>query len=139
MNMRQKVTRRQKLPLLQAALEMKSAMKHPGVNLAEYGVSIGQLKVLVRRSRLMISNDTGPRHFAAAFGVPAVAIFGSTDPAWTDTFFAGERIVQAEVDCGPCQRKVCKKDKHLCMELITPEMVLAAAEELLAEWPKKND
>jgi heptosyltransferase-2 len=112
------------------AQAVQDSMNRPAVNLVPKNISIGQLKVLLRRSRLMISNDTGPRHFAVAFGVPVVTIFGSTDPAWTDTFFDGERIVRAQVDCGPCQKKTCKQD-HRCMELVTPEMVLASAEELL--------
>ena len=112
------------------AESVRKTMNHRAVNLAEYNISIGELKALVRRSRLLISNDTGPRHLAAAFGVPVITIFGSTDPAWTDTFFNGERIVQVKVSCGPCQKKTCKED-HRCMELITPQMVLKAAEELL--------
>lgn len=119
------------------ALAVRSAMKHKSVNLPEYNVTIGQLKALVRRSRMMITNDTGPRHFAPAFGVPVVTIFGSTDPAWTDTFFEGERIVRAEVDCGPCQKKTCKKE-HECMDRITPEMVLPAAVDLLDNWSEKR-
>lgn len=47
------------------------------------GVTLGSLKALVKRSRLMVTNDTGPRHFAAAFGVPLVSLFGPTDPRWT--------------------------------------------------------
>ena len=119
------------------AKTVQKTMKQRAVNLAEHRISIGELKALVRRSRLMISNDTGPRHFAATFGVPVVTIFGSTDPAWTDTFFNGERIVQVKVDCGPCQKKKCKED-HRCMGLITPEMVLAAAEELLNRTQKQS-
>jgi len=121
-----------------AALAVKAAMKKRAVNLAEYNVTIGQLKALVRRSRLMITNDTGPRHFGPAFGVAVVTIFGSTDPLWTDTFFGGERVVRAEVDCGPCQKRTCKKQRHVCMDLITPEMVLAAAVDLLDNWPGKK-
>ena len=109
---------------------VQNAMNRPAVNLARQNVSIGQLKVIIRRSCLMISNDTGPRHFAAAFGVPVVSIFGSTDPAWTDTFFDGERVVRLKVDCGPCQKKICRQD-HRCMDLVTPEMVLAPAIDML--------
>ncbi|NIA07391.1 MAG: lipopolysaccharide heptosyltransferase II [Actinobacteria bacterium] len=119
------------------AQAVQDSMSRPSVNLARQNISIGQLKVLVRRSRLLISNDTGPRHFAVAFGVPVVTIFGSTDPAWTDTFFDGERIVRAEVDCGPCQKKTCKQD-HRCMELVTPDMVLAPAVELLEHYPQRK-
>jgi ADP-heptose:LPS heptosyltransferase len=93
------------------------------------GVSIGALKEIVRRSRMMICNDTGPRHIAAAFGVPVVTLFGPTDPVWAETFFEKERIVRVEVPCGPCQLKQCPID-HRCMTRITVEMVMAAAEEL---------
>ncbi len=51
------------------------------------GISVGALKEIVRRSRMMICNDTGPRHFAAAFNVPTVALFGPTDHAAGPTPF----------------------------------------------------
>ena len=51
--------------------------------LPELGGSIGSLKGIVKRSRVMITNDTGPRHMAAAFGRPCVTLFGPTDPRWT--------------------------------------------------------
>jgi heptosyltransferase-2 len=53
------------------------------VALPRAGVTIGSLKALVRGSRLMVTNDTGPRHIAAAFGVPLVTLFGPTDHRWT--------------------------------------------------------
>lgn len=98
------------------------------------GVSIGALKELVRRSALMVCNDTGPRHFAAAFGVPTVTLFGPTDPVWAETYSMAERIVRVEVPCGPCQLKQCPID-HRCMKGLTTAMVLAAVEEL---WPFVN-
>lgn len=56
----------------------------PGaVALTRHGVTIGSLKGVVRGAGLMVTNDTGPRHIAAAFGVPTVALFGPTDPRWT--------------------------------------------------------
>jgi heptosyltransferase-2 len=94
------------------------------------GVSIGALKELVRRSALMVCNDTGPRHFAAAFGVPTVTLFGPTDPVWAETYSMEERIVRVDVPCGPCQLKRCPID-HRCMKALTTEMVLAAVAELL--------
>jgi len=47
------------------------------------GVTLGSLKALVRRCAVMVTNDTGPRHIAAALNVPTVALFGPTDPRWT--------------------------------------------------------
>jgi len=52
-------------------------------DLTTLGVTIGSLKELVRRATLMVTNDTGPRHIAAAFAVPTVALFGPTDHRWT--------------------------------------------------------
>ena len=89
------------------------------------GISLGALKEIVRRSRLMICNDTGPRHFAAAFGVPVVTLFGPTDPVWAETYFEKERKVRVEVPCGPCQFKKCPID-HRCMRQISVEMVMEA-------------
>lgn len=54
------------------------------VDLSRCGGSIGALKPILRDSAILITNDTGPRHIAAAFGIPVVALFGPTDPRWTD-------------------------------------------------------
>lgn len=92
--------------------------------------TLGTLKVVVRGARLMVCNDTGPRHYAAAFGVPTVTIFGPTDPAWTDTDYDRETKLQAVVECGPCQLKRCPLD-HRCMKEISVEMVAAQCQALL--------
>lgn len=55
---------------------------HCGV-LPDAGITLGALKAIVKRSRVMVTNDTGPRHIAAAFGVPLVSLFGPTDHRWT--------------------------------------------------------
>lgn len=53
------------------------------IALPRHGHTIGALKVLCRDARLMVTNDTGPRHIAAAFGCPLVSLFGPTDARWT--------------------------------------------------------
>ncbi len=117
---------------------VEDAMKRPPLlNLARVANSPGLLKAMVRISDLLITNDTGPRHFAAALDVPVVTIFGPTDPAWTDIYYDRERIVRVDVPCGPCRKKVCPlptgPEHHQCMLKIPPESVLTAAEELLRE------
>lgn len=112
------------------------AMKHrPLINFAERDNSLGLLKGLLRRCELLITNDTGARHFGAALGTGIVTIFGSTDPTWAQLDYPRERILRAEVPCSPCQSKVCLEPAgetfHQCMKAITPEMVLAASRELL--------
>lgn len=108
------------------------AMRHPAVLLSEPGsqLSLRELMALIRRADLLLGNDTGPRHFAAAFGTPSVTIFGSTDPAWTETNYLGERKVSIAVDCGPCQLPTCPLD-HRCMTGISVEMVAGACLERL--------
>ncbi len=105
-------------------------MKHAAVDISNKGLSLGSLKEVVRRCDLMITNDTGPRHIAAAFGVPVVTIFGPTHPEWTEINFAKERKVAVKVFCGPCQKKICPLD-HRCMTRITPGMVYATSMEFL--------
>ena len=106
------------------------AMKHSAIDLSQTGMSLGALKEIVRRCDLMITNDTGPRHIAAAFDVPVITVFGPTHPEWTEINFAHERKVAVKVFCGPCQKKTCPLD-HRCMTRVTPGMVFEKAEELL--------
>jgi heptosyltransferase-2 len=100
-------------------------------SLAEEPLSLGLTKALVRRSTLLVTTDSGPRHFAAAFDRPVVTLFGPTHIAWTDTFFARALNLQKPVPCGPCQQRVCTTD-HACMRLVTPEEVFTEASALLA-------
>lgn len=114
-------------PILDAILRH---MKHAPIDLCTKGLSLGALKEIVRRCDLMITNDTGPRHIAAAFEVPVVTIFGPTHPEWTEINFDRERKVAVKVFCGPCQKKTCPLD-HRCMARITPQLVYDTAMQLL--------
>src|SRR5215211_5196012 len=109
---------------------IKRHMRHAPVDLSNRGMTLGSLKEIVRRCDLMVTNDTGPRHIAAAFDVPVVTIFGPTHPEWTEIYYAKERQVAVKVFCGPCQKKTCPLD-HRCMTRLTPGMVYDRALELL--------
>jgi heptosyltransferase-2 len=93
-------------------------------------LSIGLTKACVRRADLLVTTDSGPRHFAAAFDRPVVTLFGPTHIAWTETYHPRAVHLQKQVDCGPCQRRICPLD-HRCMLRLTPEEVFGAAEGLL--------
>lgn len=95
------------------------------------GTTLGSLKVLVRQARLLVCNDTGPRHYGNAFDVPTVTIFGPTHQAWTDTGYAGEIKLQVPVECGPCQLRTCPLDLR-CMTSLTVDMVMRAVQQVLA-------
>ncbi len=94
-------------------------------------LSLGELKSLIERSDLLICNDTGPRHFAKAFNVPVVTVFGPTHREWTDTSYPHERIIRIDVDCGPCQQRVCPLGHLKCMTGVTVDAVFEAATGLL--------
>jgi heptosyltransferase-2 len=115
-----------------AALTNRSAVH----SLADHPLSLGLTKACVRRSDLLITTDSGPRHFAAAFGRPVITLFGPTHIAWTETYYPGAVHLQKKVDCGPCQLRVCPLD-HRCMKLLTPDEVFAAATDLLVRSFRK--
>lgn len=99
--------------------------------LADSALSLGLTKALVKRCDLLVTTDSGPRHFAAAFGRPVVALFGPTHVEWTETYFAKEIQLQVKLPCGPCQQRACPLGHHRCMRELTPERALAACERLL--------
>jgi heptosyltransferase-2 len=109
---------------------IQGQMKHAAIDLSSKGMTLGSLKEIIRRCDLMVTNDTGPRHIAAAMEVPVVTVFGPTHPEWTEIYYSRERQVSVPVFCGPCQRKVCPLD-HRCMIQVTPGMVWEAAMQLL--------
>ncbi len=105
------------------------------------GTTLGSLKVLARGAALLVCNDTGPRHYGNAFGIPTVTIFGPTHQAWTDTDYAGEIKLQIPVECGPCQLRTCPLDLR-CMTGLTTDMVMRAVAGVLARrtpaWERGN-
>lgn len=103
----------------------------PGVcSLAGETLSLGLSKAVVKRLSLLITTDSGPRHFAAAFGRPVVTIFGPTHVEWTETYFQHAIHLQKKVPCGPCQLRECPTD-HRCMRELRPAEVFDAAAHLL--------
>ncbi|HWF62327.1 MAG TPA: lipopolysaccharide heptosyltransferase II [Nitrospira sp.] len=88
--------------------------------------TIRELMAVVKRCRLLITNDTGPMHIAAAFGVPVVAVFGPTDWRTTAPYGQERSMVREAVDCAPCLLRECPID-HRCMTRITVDRVYEAA------------
>lgn len=113
---------------------IRNQMKHPAIDLTAHGMTLGALKDITRRSDLMITNDTGPRHIAAAVGTPVITLFGPTDPHWTEINFPHERQLSVKVFCGPCAKKKCPLD-HRCMARLIPTRVYDTARELLTAAP----
>ena len=101
------------------------------VSLADRNVSLGLTKACVRRLDLMVTTDSGPRHFAAAFDRPVVSLFGPTFIEWTETYFAKAINLQKKVPCGPCQQRTCPFD-HRCMRDLSVADVFDASQQLLS-------
>ncbi len=98
--------------------------------------TLGQLMGLLKECRLLITNDSGPMHLAAALDVPQLAIFGSTSEIATGPLSAAAEVVKHQVDCNPCFLRECPIDFR-CMKLITVERVLKLAEVKLTAGSEK--
>jgi heptosyltransferase-2 len=114
---------------------VREANRPKVIGLMDEPVSLGLLKACIRRADLLITTDSGPRHFAAAFDKPVVTLFGPTHIAWTETHHAKAIHMQKAVDCGPCQQRVCPLD-HRCMKLLTPAEVYQSAVAVLGRFPR---
>jgi heptosyltransferase II len=103
-----------------------------GVSLPDLGGGLGSLKALLAdpRCRLMVTNDTGPRHIAAAFGVPVVSLFGPTDPRWTTIPAQNEAVIVADPTL-PADQVADDHPERCRIERIEVEKVIRAAEGLL--------
>lgn len=121
-----------------APLTARIAQRHPERVLDLAGrTSLPQMIEWVRLSRLVITNDTGPMHVAAALGRPVVALFGPTKPASTGPYGQLDGVLQnTSLDCVPCLKGACRRSEPLeCLRSITPAMVCESALRRLEHAP----
>jgi heptosyltransferase-2 len=113
--------------------DLLKQMRNPALNLGGL-TSVAQLASVLRRSRLLISNDSGPVHIASAVGTPVIAIFGRSQPGLGPRRWGplGQRdkVVHRDVGCIRCLAHNCKKE-FACLRSISAEDILAAAGEVL--------
>lgn len=110
---------------------IRAAARTTVTDLSSRGLGLGSLKAVIAGAALVVSNDTGPRHIAAAFDVPTVALFGPTDHRWTILPGARERLLVAEPFL-PEELVADDRPAFCRIDRIAVEDVLAAAESLLA-------
>lgn len=101
------------------------------------GLPIGLSKAVIKRSRMLVSTDSGPRFFGIAFGKPVVTLFGPTDPGVTKTHYAGETPLSLSLGCQFCWKRTCPLGHHRCMKDLSVDRVHAAVANGLAASPRQ--
>jgi heptosyltransferase-2 len=94
-----------------------------------------QLVALLAGAALVVSNDSGAMHLAAALGRPQIALFGSTNPAWTAPRNPRARVLYRGEPCSPCYARTCPLGTTRCLEALLPAGVAEEALKALAGPP----
>jgi lipopolysaccharide heptosyltransferase II len=111
--------------------EARAAMSASSISLAGV-LGLGELAAVIAGSRLLVANNTGPVHIAAALGTPVVDLYALTNPQHTPWKVAS-RVLFQDVPCRNCLKSVCPMGHHQCLRGVPPEAVAEAAVELLLE------
>lgn len=120
-----------------AARQVAAAMRERAIILAGR-LTVGELAALLTRCRLLVSNDSGPVHIAAAVGTPVVAIFGRNQPGLSATRWGplgqGHIVLQKDVGCVTCLAQRCDIG-FLCLSSLAADEVYQAAVSILGVRP----
>lgn len=109
--------------------DKKLAVHIPGAVDLTGRTNLRQLVALMERADIVIGNDTGPIHIAAALGRPMVAIYGPTNPQYTGPYGRLDTVVRLDLECSPCLSRGCANPSYLsCLRNLGTEMVLDAVE-----------
>jgi heptosyltransferase-2 len=121
----------------EAALCQEIAVAAPGACVVLAGqTSLIDAMALIAAARGVVSNDSGLMHVAAAFGIPQVAVFGSTSPEHTPPLNDKARVLwlkdELQLDCAPCFDRVCRFGHTRCLTGVPATRVQAALDNALA-------
>ena len=117
----------------EAAGEIAAAMQLPPLNLVGR-TDLRTAFAIIHHLHLLITNDSGLMHAAAALWTPLVALFGSTDPFATGPFTPLASVVAHRITCSPCFQRRCPEGHYQCQKLISVAEVLEQAR----YWLKSN-
>jgi heptosyltransferase-1 len=96
--------------------------------------SLRQLVALLEKADLVIANDSGPMHIAAALGRPLVTPYGPTNPNRTGPYSRMDTVLRLDIPCSPCYSRRCSHQS--CLQWLHPEDVLAHAERQMSHIPE---
>ena len=116
--------------------DIRHAMLESSFSLAGE-LDVPELVALIAEAPLLVSNNTGPAHIAAATGTPVVDIYALTNPQHTPWRVAA-RVLSHDVPCKYCYKSVCPRGHHHCLRLVSPLAVARAAAERLAVSPSRS-
>ena len=109
--------------------DIRAAMRVPSVSLAGR-LDVAELSAVIAHSDVLVVNNTGPAHMAAALDVPVVDLYAQTNLQHTP-WEVEHRLLYHEVPCRGCLKSVCPQGHHDCLRRVAPESVVQAAVELL--------
>ncbi|QYF92236.1 glycosyltransferase family 9 protein [Massilia sp. PAMC28688] len=109
-----------------------AAQCRAGVIVLAGELNLGQLGAVIGMARVMVANNTGPAHMAAALGTPIVSLYALTNPQHTP-WQVPSRVLFHDVHCRLCHKSVCPEGHQDCLAKVAPVRVIAAVEELLAQ------
>ncbi|MEW6707247.1 MAG: glycosyltransferase family 9 protein [Pseudomonadota bacterium] len=111
--------------------QAQARMRKPSVSLAG-ALSVGELAALIAGAAVLISNNSGPVHLAAALGTPVVDLYALTNPQHTP-WAVPARVLNHDVPCRNCLKSVCPQGHHDCLLKVPPQAVAEAALQLAVQ------
>ncbi|MEW6544043.1 MAG: glycosyltransferase family 9 protein [Nitrospirota bacterium] len=120
-----------------ASQAVRTLMRTPAMDLTGK-TALRLLPALLESAALLVTNDSGPMHVAAAVRTPVVALFGATSPVLTGPYGTGHRVLTHQVPCSPCLSRTCRNPVRLeCLAGVSSELALEAVRAQLALKPER--
>jgi lipopolysaccharide heptosyltransferase I len=116
------------------ALNRMIAEEAPGTTDFTGQTSLADAVALIRRAAVVVTNDSGLMHIAAALGRPAVSIFGPTNPVQVGPYGQPGSVVRLDLPCSPCNFRLLAQcpNGHACMRDLSTDMVMEKVRAVLA-------